>query len=449
MGVTTPDPPDGVQDSRSTGSPGDEYTPLYLNQVRREEPNGEFGLLGILGTMKTRKIDNYELKWPVKPFPTNQAAVASINTDAAMTNAFTGAAGANDDVFHLKLNYGTDNENRKRAAFFRVGQQVRLFKDGDPRSETNADIIARNDDTAAIRLTIQVTNIGAYLAANYGLYAMDTIQLISSSEPEGSTMPANIFQKPEYRSNKTTILIDPVRLTRTSMQTTLRIGKPYAEDKKDAKRLHLRGIQQASLRGVLGEVTGTNGLAKRTNDGFIKMTRDHGLVKHYEFDTDYSGKTWINDGGGRTFFLNQMESIFAFGGPERWALVGPAALSGIENMVWNQASSRFTLTPNVKEHGISITKLRTVHGTINMLLYPEFRFNLTDSHSMWVFERNDLHYLPLQDTVYIKDPHEIEKKAGGAWVDGIEEAYLTEFTVMSNFPNHFALLTGIGRDNAV
>jgi len=448
MGVLVPDPPDTAQDSRSTNSPGDEYTPKYLDQVRREEPNGEFSLLGILGTMKTRSIDNYHLKWPVKPFPSNQAVVEGIYTNTAMTAAFTGSQGALDDVYHLKIEYGTLSATRKRAGFFRPGQQVRLFKDGEPRSETNAHIIARNDDTAVIRLTIQVTNVGDYTASTFGLYDVDTISLISSSEPEGSTMPANIFQKPEYRENKTTILIDPVRMTRTSMQTNLRTGKPYEEDKKDAKRLHMRGIQMAALRGVLGETTGHNGLPKRTNDGFVQMTRDHGLVKHYEFDTDYTGLTWIADGGGRTFILNQMETIFAFGGPERWALVGPGALSGIENMVWNNASSRYSIK-STKEFGISITKLRTVHGTINLLMFPEFRFNLTDSHSMWVFERRDLHYLPLQDTVYIKDPHEIEKKAGGAWVDGIEEAYLTEFTTMSDYPNHFALLTGVGRDNAL
>lgn len=407
-------------------------------------PNGSMPLTAIMSKMKNEKTDDPEYNWWTKNLPTQSATITAgtIYTDAILATAYVngGVAGS---ILYVKMN---DTQVQQ----FRVGHQVLLRDASDYTVDVNAKVIGRQ--SAGISSYIQIKLLEADdNSTSHDISDVDTILIIGNINAEGAAMPSAIAYDPVKYYNYTQIFRTPLSITRTARRTKLRTGDQYKEAKREALELHGIEMEKAFLFGVKTEGTGDNGKPERTTEGIITHLRVNQAanVNDFTLNSSYSGKAWLDDGGGEDWLDAYLELVFRYGKNEKLAICGSGALLGINKLA--KAGAHMDLSPRTKSYGINVTEWITPMGTINLMTHPLFNYEATLRYSMLILEPANLVYRYIDDTQFYGEGEAKQAAPGtnGGRVDGTQEEFLTEAGLEYHHHYTAAFLNGVGLPSAV
>ena len=401
-------------------------------------PNGSMPLTAIMSKMKNEKTDDPEFYWWTKTLPTQSATVTGVYNDVALSSAYTSGAVAGS-VLYLKMTSAD-------IIHFRAGHTVLL------RDASNYTV-----DCVGKVTSVSTNGVNSYIAVKLleaddngsgnDLSDCDKVIVIGSVNAEGAAMPSAIAYDPTKLFNYTQIFRTPLSITRTARRTKLRTGDQYKEAKREALELHGIEMEKAFLFGVPYEGTGDNGKPERTTQGLLNCLRVNNAsgVDDFQKNTSYTGKAWLDDGGGEDWLDNYLETTFRYGRAEKLAICGSGALLGLNKLA--RAGSHFTLTPTTKSYGISVTEWVTPFGTINLKTHPLFNIEATLRNSMLIIEPENLVYRFIDDTTfYGEGGKQAAEGTNGGRIDGTQEEYLTEAGLEYHHPYTACFLNGVGLD---
>jgi len=238
---------------------------------------------------------------------------------------------------------------------------------------------------------------------------------VGSAYREGAPRSIGTSRSPTKFSNFTQIFRTPIEMTRTAMQTKLRTGDGWAENKKDALDKHAIGIERAFFFGAKRE-TLENNQPLRTTGGFLDF-----IPVGNQQDV------------GATTDMDELEAlmprIFAYGSSEKLAWGSINSLMIINSIV--RKNAHYQLVQGEKEFGINVTKLVTPAGVLTFMEHP--LFNIAGGgleKDVIVMDTADMRYRYLQDTILRKD---IQNPGD----DGKCDEYLTEAGLEVTNPENF------------
>lgn len=404
-------------------------------------PNGDVPLTALLGMSGSAPTTDPEFNWWTQTIDAVSGTLldSGMYDEAALSTAYT-TGGTEDEVIYAKVDLATYN-------LIRVGHQVMLRDASDYLADRNAKVTTHTIESGP------VYSIGCKLleADTSNLLAgADTIFVIGNINPEGSEMPAAILRDSQKNYNYTQIFRTPLSITRTAMQTKIRITPDeYLKQKREALEMHGIEMEMAFWFGLATEKTGTNGHPERTTKGLVPFIKDNAgtNISDYTladsgFDGSYGGKTWIEVGGGDDWLQEMLERVFSYGGADRLAMCGPGALLAIQRLA--SAHGTIQLIPGATMWGMAVATLITPFGNVSLKTHPLWRKQASMRNTMVVFEPKNLHQRTVQDTIFHDDPDGNNK---GNTVDGKNEEFLTEIGLEMHHPQTCGIFYGVGKDN--
>lgn len=424
---------------RATGDlASDERPEDWRAGVLRLWPNGDAPLTALTSMIKSEKVTDPHFHWWTKTLPLQRATLQNngVYEDAACSDAYD----ASDDyaaglTVYCKVTIAAAKE-------FREGHQVLIRDASDYTNDINAKVtgIFPMDATYA---AIACKLLEADGTGNDDLSTADTILVIGSINPMGGDRPVALGIAPYELENYTQIFRDSLDLSRTLMETKLRTTNSYVEAKKDALQLHALGLEKSLIWGKGSVGVGSNGKPEYTTNGLLYWINTYGTVQDYVADSgvDYAGKTWLE--GGEQWLDEHFEEIFRYGSSERLAYVGSGAMLGIQRLV--KQLGMMQITPETTTWGTKVRVWTSVFGTVTFQTHPLFSHEVTNRHSMVIFEPANLRWRYVTDTRFAPDT--LYGKGGGSGKDGKEEDFLTEAGLEVQFPETGGFLNGVGLDN--
>jgi hypothetical protein len=359
-----------------------------------------------------------------------------------MATAYT-SGGVAGSVLYIKMIEADANQ-------FRTGHQVLLRDASDYAVDVNAKVtaVAKNGVNSYIQVKLLEADDNS---ASHDLSDCDTALIIGNINPEGGVMPNAVSYDPVKMYNYTQIFRTPLSITRTAMKTRLRTGDAYKEMKREALELHGIEMEKAFLLGIGTENTGDNGQKERTTEGLITNLRINNAtgVDDYTLNTTYTGKAWLDDGGGEDWLDAVFMNLFLYGRQEKLAMCGNGALLGLNKLA--KAGAHMTLTPTTTSYGIKVTEWVTPYGTIYLKTHPLFNYEVTLRYSMLLLEPENLVYRFIDDTQFYGEGE--AKQAGpgtnAGRKDSKDEEFLTECGLEYHHPYTAAFLNGVGQNNSL
>lgn len=305
-------------------------------------PNGMMPLTAIMSKMKSEKVSDPEFNWWTKKLPEQAGAVTKVYTNSDLgggheyedTYPSGGDGAAAATTLYVKM-------AEAAAQQFRVGHQVLLRDASDPYADVNAKVTARTLNGASSYLTVTLleaddNSYDILGAASHNLSDCDRCIIIGNINEEGAYMPNSISYDPVKYYNYTQIFRTPLSITRTARETKLRTGDAYKEMKREALELHGIELEKAFIFGIPTEGTGSvMSKPERTTAGIINFIRANVPANFNDFrlNSTYSGKGWLDAGGGETWLENYLEQVFRFGRPEKLAIISSGALLCLNRLV--------------------------------------------------------------------------------------------------------------------
>ena len=406
-------------------------TVLYLY------PNGDMPLTAITALMKTERATDPEYNWWTKGLAAQAGAITGAFTDALTTPYTTG--GAAGDALWIQCSAET-------AGHFRAGHQVLLRCSTDYDTDVNAKAteVVKNGASSYVKVTLLEDDDNS---ATTDISDCDVILVIGSINAEGAGMPDAIQYDPVKYYNYTQIFRTSLEITRTARKTKLRTYDQYKEAKREALELHGIEMEKAFLWGIMTENTGDNGKPERTTKGLINWIKggvaDGASVTNFTTDEDFDNTTWQN--GGEEWLDKWLEVIFRYGSDERMAFVGSGVILAINKLIKQNTNSRFEFNHKTGAYGIKVVEWVTPFGTIYLKRHPLFSYEVTNRHSMVIFDPKDIVYKFIDDTTFYGQSDKVS--SSGERLDGTKEEYLTEAGMEFHWPIKCGYFSGFGSDN--
>lgn len=431
----------GFLGMRGTGDwAADQRPKSWREGILRLYPNGSAPLTAILSMMNSEKVTDPEYYWWTKSLPTQRGTITGIYTDALSTPYTSG--GSQGDTLYVKMAEADADQCR-------AGHQVLLRDASDITTDVNAKVSAVTKNGANSYLTVSLLEDDDNSGYGHDLSDADTFLIIGNINEEGAAMPSAITYNPTKVYNYTQIFRTPLSITRTARLTSLRTGDAYKEIKREALELHSLEMEKAFLFGYMYENTGTGGKPERTTEGVVTTVRRlaSANVSDFSLDTNYSGKEWLEDGGGEEWFESYLELVFRVGDGEKLGLCGSGALLGINRLA--RQGAHYQMTSKTMAYGIKVIEWVTPFGVIYLKTHPLFSNEATLRNSMVILEPRKIRSRYITDTTFYS-----EKKGAAAEgtnrgrYDSTDEEYLTEIGLELHHPSCFGFLNGIGQDNA-
>ena len=375
--------------------------------------------------------------WWTKLLPTQAATVTGIFTDAALSSAYT-SGGVIGSILYFKM---SDSD----LVHFRVGHTVLLRDASDSTVDVVGKVVVRTSNGVNSYIAVKLLEADDNSSYSHDLSDCDKVMVIGSMNSEGAAMPSGVSYDPDKLYNYTQIFRTPLSITRTARKTKLRTGDAYKEMKREALELHGIEMEKAFLFGIPYEGTGDNGKPERTTEGLVTCVRTNnsGNVSDFQLNATYHGKNWLDDGGGEDFLYNYFEQAFRYGRQEKLAVCGTGALLGLNKLA--SASGHFTMTPQTKAYGISVTEMVTPFGIINFKTHPLFNIEATLRNSLVLFEPENCVYRYIDDTTFYGENGKTTSEGNnGGRIDGTQEEFLTECGLEYHHPYTAAFLSGVG-----
>lgn len=395
----------------------------WRETILRLYPNGKAPLTALLALMKNESTNDPEFNWFSKVLPSQAAEVDGVFTDEALTTAPTAVSPAGTSLYV--------QTSEVEARQFVPNHTVLL------RSNTDLD-----NDTVAIVENVHQAGDDSYLKVRLleqskvtlSAATIDRALIIGSANAEGALIGQAVAYDPYKQHNYTQIFRNALEISRTAEKTYLRTGPAYKEAKREALELHSIEMEKAFLFGVPSENTGSNGKPLRTTGGLIWSIKNHGGT----VDT-FSGTNWDND--GQDWLDELMMKIFRYGETDKLAFVGDGALLAINRLARKYGTWQYTTS--TRAFGINVVDLVTPFGNLTMKTHPLFSHEPTNQNSMLIFEPKNIKYRFITDTTFFDDA----MRHGHNRYDGKKEEYLTEAGLEYHFPQGWAWLNGVGKNN--
>ncbi len=401
-------------------------------------PNGSAPLVAITSMGKSKKVDDPEFNWFRKELP---GQVATIVAGEVYTNSVLGSAyssgGVAGTVLYAKMTQDASLE-------FRAGHVVR-FRDANYSDMTcNAEVIDSVQAGASSYIAVvllEADDNGVIGTTN--ISDADSVSIIGNLNPEHGEMPDIVGYDPTRLYNYTQIIRTPLALSRTALETHLRTGNAYKEEKREKLELHSIEIEKTWLWGTKFEGTGTNGKPKRTTGGLEEFIRTNasGNVSDFSLESAYSADTWATS--GKDWLNGMFELIFRKGTRERLALCGSTALQAINDLAetWGDV----TIKVRQPAYGIEVSTWHTVHGTVHFKSHPLMTQNSVTRAQCFILDPRQISFRYVTDTKFIDDKN--GRNSGSR--DGLEEEFLTEAGLEFGIPELCGFLSGFGKTNIV
>lgn len=375
---------------RGTGSWGaDERPKHYRETLLFLFPNGDAPITALTSKLSRQSVTDPEYKWFEKGLPTRRVTANGAFT-AVATSITVGAnakAMRNGDVI---LNERTLEQ---------------MWVTADPTSDTAIAVARGKGSTTAAA----------------GLDA-DGLVVIGRAYAEGAGVPTAVSFDPALKTNYLQIFRTPVNLTETAKSTTLRLGKPLKELKREALQMHAIDMEMAFLFGKPEEdLSGSQ--PKRTTGG----------LRHFITSNVF------DPGGSLTEALwdSYMRDIFAKGSTEKLYLCGNTQLMVLSQLA--KAKGQINLTPTVDaSYGIKLVEYITPFGTLFLKGHPLLSNNPTFKSWGFAVDVKHLayHYAEGRDTKYLPN-----RQAPGDDVQTDE--YLTEAGLEVQFEDAHGIIKNV------
>lgn len=424
---------------RGTGDWATDQRPTnYRESILFLYPNGSMPLTAIMSKMKSEKTDDPQFSWWTKTLPTQAGTVTGVYTDVALSSAYTSGAVAGS-VLYLKMS-ATD------VVHFRAGHSVLMRDASDYAVDCVGKVTAVSSNGVNSYIAVKLLEADDN-SSSHDLSDCDKVIVIGSINAEGATMPSSIAYDPVKLYNYTQIFRTPLSITRTARRTKLRTGDQYKEAKREALELHGIEMEKGFLFGIRYEGTGDNGKPERMTQGLIPCLRENNSagVNNFQLNSTYTGKAWLDDGGGEEWLESYLEVVFRYGRQEKLALCGNGALLGFNKLV--KANSHYTMTSTIKSYGISVTEMVTPFGKVYLKTHPLFNIEATLRNSMLIFEPENCVYRYIDDTTFYGEGGKTAAEGtNGGRTDGTQEEFLTEAGLEYHHPYTACFLDGVGLD---
>ena len=414
----------------------------WREAILYQYPNGDMPLTAIMAKTKSKQITDVIHNWFEKTLPLQGVTITATYTNAALSAAATGASAAGT-IFYVKM-AEADAKN------FRKGHMV-LFRDSDyPAVDFAAEVLSNYLNGASSYVCVKTleadNNVGS--GASYNVTTCDYLQIVSSIQAQGSSIPTAVAYNPDPKSNYTSIVETSLYLTRTAKRTRLRTKDQYTEAKRECLELHGIMLERTMWHSVLYSGTGDNGQPKTALKGILPAVYGTANadatynVSDYRYSSTYAGQSWKD--AGEDWLDEQLEIAGRYGAPVKMAFCGSGAAQGIAQLA--KTNGNIQLTP-VREgvYGLHIRKWEHPSLTLLMKTHPLWNVSPADRYKMVIVPIENLTYCYIDDTFYKKD--KAEQEGGISSQDATLESYLTEFTLEYSFLNEFYILDGVGRNN--
>lgn len=420
----------------------DERPKSWREMILRMYPTGDMPLTGITAKMAEEKVDDPEFNWWTKSLPTQRASVVAVYTDSILSTAYV-SGGVAGTLLYFKM---SEDDSKQ----FRVGHQVVCRDASDYTVDVVGKVMAVSSNGTNSYVAVKLLEADDNSSFSHTLANSDVLLITGNINAEGAAMPTGISYDPVKYFNYTQIFRTPLSITRTAMQTKYRTGDKYQEMKMEALELHGIEMEKAWIWGIPTEGVGSNGKPERTTAGILYMLKTYvpANVNDYSLNSTYSGKAWLDDGGGSDWLMAYLEQLFRYGVNEKLAICGSGALLGLNKLA--QAGSHMTMTPTTRSYGIRVTEWITPFGTLNLLMHPLFNYEATMRNAMLILEPKNLKYRYIQDTkFYAEGTKDAAAGTQGGRIDGKEEEYLTEAGMEFHHVYTSMFLNGVGEDSEV
>jgi hypothetical protein len=402
-------------------------------------PNGQAPLTAIMSKLKNEQVNDPQYYWWTKTLPTQRATITGVYTNAGLSAAYT-SGGVAGDIIYLKMS-ASENEH------FRIGHQVLMRDASDYTNDHVGKVVAKANNGASSYISVKLLeaddNGTATTIAN-----ADVVMITGNINSEGAAMPGAIAYDPTKLYNYTQIFRTPLSITRTARKTKLRTGDAYKEAKREALELHSIEMEKAYIFGIPTEGTGDNGKPERTTGGIINFIKANAPtnVDDYTKNATYTGKAWLDDGGGEAWLNNYLEVMFRYGRQEKLCLCGSGALLGLNRLA--ASGGHYEITPQTKAYGMTFNQWITPFGTIYLKTHPLFSMEATLRNSILIIEPEELSYRYIDDTQFFGEGDAKQSSQGNNAnrIDGTNEEYLTEAGLELHHPLVFGFLNGFGQD---
>lgn len=368
----------GIQGLRGTGQFGTDLRPTnYRELYTLIEPNGTAPLNALLSMMGSEETDD--------PRYTNFR-------DELPDRRLKIDAGAGYNASATGLTVDATNE----VTFVVAGSILVNARTGEVmRATTNA---------TGTTVTVQ-RNIGG---TAYTVLDNDEIFVAGFAAAEGDVSPQGVSFDPTTAYNFTQIFRTAYMLTNTAKATTFRTGPREDEYATKALKLHMSDIERAMFWGRRHEDMTSPAQPVRYTGGLINSINT--VVDAATFTTP--GKMTEDE-----FDRLLVETIFAYGGKEKLAFVGPRVAGHLQAI----GKKRWSPTTVDGTYGVSITGYKTFAGTLMVHMHPQFRQVPGMDNTMIILDTASLkyRYLKGRDTNLLKDRQARD-------VDAVKHEYLTE-----------------------
>lgn len=347
---------------RGTGNFGaDERPKNFRELILWLSPNGTSPLTALMAKMQGEKLTDAEFSWWEE-------------TQDALRLQVSGAQLAGDTAIEFVS-----------GALNAVKGDLFLHEADD----TGLGEILEVTSDPTIDTAITMTR-GAAGTTAVPLVDLDYLTKIGNVFEEGSNSPSAANRNPTKLSNFAQIFKTAYELTGTTLETTFRTGDPLKNDKKRKMFDHSAAMEFAFLFGQAFETTGANGKPKRYCGGlnsFITTNR-----------TVFTGGNLMTEDK----FIDAIASVFDYEGNgignERICFAGNGALTNLNKLARNSASTRVNFDGTIKAYGMELQKWILPQGTLFIKTHPLMNTHGRFKNSMFVINPSAIKYRHLRDT---------------------------------------------------
>lgn len=438
----------------------DGVTPLLRKHDWREmemflRPNGYAMLTALMGMIGAEQALDPKFYWIEREYQYRAGAVTGLYDDLALTTAYSDAADTAGTIVYA--NVAADVAQR-----FVAKDTVMLSDKEDYRHNTAAQVLDVLVNGANSVLTLRLLEDSNGHDAVY-LGAVDYIFCTGNSHPEGDTLPDSRVEDPVEVENYTQIFMRSAQMTRTAgsiSPSTMRYTEGMARAKDQAHKQLMEDLEHMVLFGIKRSTTGSNGQPQRESDGIISFITkkntalsdaDNPLVDDFTTTGLISGaSTWL--AGGKWWLdYHLMKSLeWGEGGNERLCLLGNGSMMAVQDLVTEHGD--YQIGETTKVFGFSVTKLRNVFGTLNLVIHPMFNQNAALNRAMLWIDPKDMKFKDLLKPTWV-GPTDTKKLAqlrenGFQYVDAVKGGFVAETGLKFQFPRKSRLLYNVGLDKA-
>lgn len=403
--------------------------------------NADLPLTGITNMIAQEKVNDYKYTWWERATPL-RSGDATVYTDNTLgTECVAGVTYAAGTRVYAKVTVAVGKN-------FRPKQTVMTSK-----VVPTDDCIGLVEAVTPFDATYWMITILLLEASSAGgLNSVDKLSVIGNANEQGSFIPDPVMYKKTECSNYLQILRNPFQLSRTSRNTALRTGDPYADLRRENLLLHGLDWEQSLIWGVPSWTDNTpNGEPMTTTAGINYVLENKAPQNIYDFYnavagtatgiTEWDGYSW--EAKGDHFLDNALRQMFVYGSNAKIALCGSGAMYGLNRAA--KAWGTINMQVGATSFGLAVTRWITPFGTLFLKQHPLMTQKPQWNNSVLVIEPASLKVRVMLDTDLFTDDG--ETKAGLTAYDGKKEEYRAELGLEMHNAEKFFRLDGVGMNN--